>query len=315
LDNKYRRYRGAEEIVCAAEERIAYLLSFLPPKLACKISSVLSGRADYPLGLSEIRLRAGGGSYLIMSGENVYISSGIDSAEAQRILLKFCRGSRYAFEDSVREGYITLPHGIRVGIIAEAKYSGGSLAGIGEISGFVCRIPTAPSSVSGELCSAILNGNGGGALIFSPPSGGKTSALRALASLLGSSPLGKRVVVVDDRGEFCRESYTDCCVDVIKGYKKRQGIELALKSLSPEIIILDELIGDEADELIAAGRGGVEILASVHASDISELTKRKYVERLLCAGIFHKVAGIFRNGEEREIKLYSASELFSMETC
>lgn len=304
------------ELCERAEKNISRVLAMLPAQLECRLRACLSCREDYPLGLSEIRLRAGRGSYVVMSGENIYLDSGISSDEAEKLLTELCRGSRYAFEESIKEGYLTFSQGVRVGIIAEARYSDGSIAGISRVSGFVFRFPSAPSEVAEELFESISERCEAGMLIFSPPAGGKTAALRSLAAIYGAPPINKRVVIVDERCEFCEEDYKGLCVDIIRGFKKKKGIELALRSLSPEIIIVDELIGeDEAAALLSAGRGGVRLLASVHGSSIDEVIAKPYIRSLVDGKIIDSIAGIFAEDGKRRIEFCSVEKLKECATC
>ena len=299
-----------------AIERVMRVFGLLPSGLARKLEILMSSREDFPHGLSEIRLRVGGSSHIVLSGKNIQLSSGINSIQAEEIMTKLCHGSRYAFEDSIKEGYITVEGGIRVGIVAEARYAGGSIVGVGNIYGFVFRIPTADSQVSSELADMFFEQTQAGMLIFSPPGVGKTSALRAVAKILGSAPYSKRVVIVDERCEFCRDDYRSCCVDVIGGYKKREGIELALRSLSPEVLIVDELIGEaEAKALISAGRGGVSLFASIHASDANELLAKDYIKELFSSGVFDTIAGIYVENGKRILKKYRFNELREVLPC
>ena len=286
-------------------------LSYIPRGIAEKIRGTLSRREDYPLGLSEIRLRVDRGSSLVLSGENIPCGRGLTEEEADRLLTELCHGSVYAFRDSLRDGYIACD-GIRVGIVAEAKYEGGELVGICRPEAFVFRLPVCRSAVAGELADLFMETSftATGMLIFSPPSGGKTTALRGIAARLGSPEYNMRVVVIDEKCEFVREDYRGSSVDILRGFRKAKGIEVALRGLSPQILIIDEIIGEsEAQSLLSVGRGGVRLIASAHGGSIEEMAAKGWVQRLVRENIIDSFAQIRKCGSEFSLALFGAKDI------
>ena len=117
-------------------------------------------------------------------------------------------------------------------------------------------------------------------LIYSAPGGGKTSAIRELAGRISREAL-LRVSVVDERRELAAEDLSDAPIDVLSGYGKAEGIEIAMRTLSPEVMIIDEIADlSEAEALLSVGRGGVPIIATAHAEDISDALRRRAVRLL-----------------------------------
>ena len=121
-------------------------------------------------------------------------------------------------------------------------------------------------------------------LIYSPPGGGKTSAIRDLAGRISREAL-LRVSVIDERRELLAEDLSDAPIDILSGYRKAEGIEIAMRTLSPEVMIIDE-IADEAEAmaLLSVGRGGIPIIATAHAEDIKEALERRAVRVLYDGG-------------------------------
>ena len=142
-----------------------------------------------------------------------------------------------------------------------------------------------------------------GVLIYSPPGIGKTTLLRSVAVMLasggwseGTEPL--RTVVIDTRGELAFASEgRDLCLDVLSGYPRRRGIEIATRCLNAEVIICDE-IGDyeEAMSLVASHNCGVPLIASAHAGSVNQLLSRTGLRLLHEAKIFGAYVGIERDG-------------------
>ena len=133
-------------------------------------------------------------------------------------------------------------------------------------------------------------------LIFSPPGIGKTTALRSLVKRIGSGSDPLRVAVIDERCEFIKEELSGCEVDLLRGYGKRRGIEIAARTMSPEILVLDE-IGDEDCEAIAGVVGcGIPIVATAHGASVDELCSRESLHRLIKNGYFDVFVGISYTG-------------------
>ena len=125
-------------------------------------------------------------------------------------------------------------------------------------------------------------------LILSPPGCGKTTLLRELIRNLSRAEGGYAVGVVDERGEIAgmcggiAQMDLGECTDVISGCPKAEGMLLVLRSMSPQIIAVDEL-GRESDFLAASDliHAGVKLLCTVHGSSLEELEKRAFLGRLL----------------------------------
>lgn len=272
-------------------ERLLRILELLPPSLSREISRMGENRRDYPDGLSEIRVRCCARSSIVLSGKNIPLFTRVSSAELSQIYDKILSGSMYAHVKDLKCGFVSIFSGVRVGISASVSDSGELPA---EIMGLVFRIPISPSESSDDLYSAWKR-VGGGLLIYSLPGEGKTSALRALAGKV-SRESGKRVTVIDERREFITEDYADATVDILSGYSKERGLEIALRTLSPEVIVIDEIGSlDEAVALLKVGRGGVPIIASAHAGSFEEVTRKASVAKLADEGYFNVYARLYRD--------------------
>ena len=105
-----------------------------------------------------------------------------------------------------------------------------------------------------------------------------------------------RVVIVDERREFFWDMYRDALVDILPGYKKAKGIEIAERCMSAEVIIVDEIGSrEEAEAIESVGFGGVPIIASAHAGSLEQLLSKKHILSLVRSGYFKIFAGLYKD--------------------
>ena len=274
-------------------ERDFYL--FLPAGLKRELDGILFSRTA---PISELHLKIGSLSSVIIGGERISLSYFVTDGEIESLFQRLTEDSLYAYRESILSGYVTLKGGVRVGVVGEARYDGGRLVGINNVSALCFRIPNGEFSNKEALMKAFLSSRRG-LLIYSPPGAGKTSALRALAYMLGRGRDGKKLAVIDERLEFSPENYLDARVDILRGYKKCDGLEIALRTLAPEVIMLDEIGSEnEAKSMLSYLNSGVKIVATAHAESYSELTKRKSLVPFLERDIFDVFFGLSRRGGE-----------------
>ncbi len=310
--------------------------SALPYRLSDEIR-----RTGYAARIEEIRMRRGRRCSLVVSGENIMLDTVMSQSEMQAVLEGICQGSLYAFSDTINQGYIVLPDGVRVGVCGRAGCEGERVIGIYEISSLSVRIPHKSRPCGDEICALLEKFDRvNGVLIYAPPGVGKTTLLRGVATKLASgswqgnavpsyyknghrrsgkaypsfgselsasSPYGssqgmqhapRRTVVIDTRGELGFDSDGEAlCLDVLAGYPRRRGIEIATRCLNAEVIICDE-IGDyeEAMSLVASHNCGVPLVASAHAGSVEQLLSRTGLRLLHEAKIFGAYVGIARDG-------------------
>ena len=267
-----------------ADEVPSVILSALPYRLVDEINRIYTGGR-----IEEIRLRRNRCASLTMSGGNVVLSTALEGREIDSALSGMCSGSLYAYSDTINRGYVSLPGGIRVGICGRAACEGERMLGVHEISSLVIRIPHRARRVGQPICDLLHSfERQRGVLVFSPPGVGKTTLLRGVISILSSGDHPLRTAVVDTRGELTFSLGGErLCIDVLSGYPRGLGIEIATRTLSAEVIVCDE-IGDysEAMSLVSSHNCGVPLIASAHAGDVNELLRRTGIMLLHEANIF-----------------------------
>ena len=277
------------------EEKLERILEYLPNGMAGEISRIARGRRGE---ISEIRIRLGARSALLFGDESVTLFSPIDKQLMNETVDRLIDGALYAHRDSIAAGYISIGGGVRVGICGHARYDGDRLVGVGEISSLLFRIPPSECAFADELYRIYKENSNHGLLIYSPPGVGKTTALRSLAHSLGSGRDARRVAVIDERCELDESDYKGDEVDILKGYRRREGIEIATRTMSPEVIMIDELGEGDAEPVSRVVRCGIPIVATAHAGSLDELKSRVALAPLLSLGAFDLFVGIFREGRE-----------------
>ena len=284
------------------------ILSCLPAALRTTIAIMREGQTEFLSRLSEIRLLAGHYAVLTIDGGNLPLPLLFSREELEKTLSALCGDSLYAYSESLRQGFL-FAFGCRVGVGGRAVYEGGQISGIAEISSLCIRLPhTVPGA--GRVAEEVfrLLSCRAGLLIYSPPGGGKTTLLRELARAVSSGAQAKRVALIDARGELYDDDFPPACqVDVLRAYPLALGIEMATRTLSPEVIICDE-IGSmgEAEAVLNVKGCGVPIVASAHAADIDELLARPPIAALVAGGVFAAYIGIVRCGNEFFYRVQSA---------
>lgn len=243
-------------------------------------------------GLEEIRVRTGKPVALHYGRETSFLSrngglcaepEGAYSAQksdVEECVEKLCRGSVYAFLDEIKNGYITTEEGDRVGISGTMVTDGEEIVNVRDIAALNFRFAREVTGAADLLMPYLVrDGELQSTLVISAPQFGKTTLLRDAARQLGEK---YKVAVIDERNEIAAMSrgvsHYDLGIhtEVLAGCPKDRGIFMALRSLSPQVIITDELGGDRDLEAVRRALNcGVSVLASMHAGSIAQLARKK----------------------------------------
>lgn len=239
--------------------------------------------------VEEIRLYHGRISQARTSKRSHSLGIVLNREQLQEILVSMCHGSLYAHAETLKEGYLTLEGGIRVGVAGHAAIENGKIIGIKSPDSLVIRIPhTITVDATAAVSRLFADGQVGSLLILAPPGVGKTTLLRAIAEQAASPPLSRQTVLVDTRGELCYGlGNHHLSLHTLSGHPREIGIEIAVRSLGAELIICDE-IGSDADAraILHATNCGVPLAASAHAASVKEALRRPALSELHHAHVF-----------------------------
>lgn len=225
--------------------------------------------------------------------------------ECVKLLNLISNHSLYALEEELRRGFVTVEGGHRIGLVGRVVVENGTVKHLKEITGFNIRIARQVKGVGDRWISTILHdGQIENALIVSPPQCGKTTLIRDLARLASTGGAGfppYKVGIVDERSEIagCLHGVPQHDVglrtDVLDACPKAEGMMMMIRSMSPEILVVDELGRVEDSEAIhEAIYAGVSVFATVHGQSIEELTRRPTLAPLLKEQVFSRIIVLSR---------------------
>lgn len=209
----------------------------------------------------------------------------VDAAVLRELFFHICGQSVFSHEEEIRQGYVQVDGLCRAGICGTAVMENGKIKALRDITSIVFRIPRDSPGCGDRLFLSGVDFSGG-VLIAGEPGSGKTTLLRDIARSLslGRFGPGQRVSVLDSRGELSAFDLGPL-TDVLKSCPKAAGFEMALRSLSPQIILCDELAPEDLAAIKAAARAGVGLVATVHSGG-KDGRGRSVCQELLSTGAF-----------------------------
>ena len=308
------------------------IINSLSINLRKKIKSIINDEVN----IEEIRLRVN--KPLIINGDskdyfyndktsnldlemkNPYIVTKEDIEETFQII---CKYSVHSFIDDIKKGFITLRGGHRIGIVGKVIIENGQVKNIKHISSLNIRISREIKGCSKKVLKHVIKNKNqiNNTIIISPPQCGKTTILRDIVRNISNGNReygfkGVKVALIDERNEIggsCMgipQLDVGIRTDIMETCAKDLGIMMVLRSMSPDVIVTDE-IGNESEikALYTALNGGVSLITTVHGDSIEDIQNREELRRLLDGNLFKKAIILSsRNGPGTVEKIYDLQE-------
>jgi stage III sporulation protein AA len=285
------------------------IIDILPEKLRKIVLGIPAGQAQYA---EEIRVRegrplmihGGGGEYFVRPDglptsiqDEGYIVTRQDASMLLQLLSNY---SIYAVEEELRNGYVTVKGGGRVGLVGRVVLEDGRIKTLKNINSFNIRIPREVTGAADKVIPYItVSGVVMNSIILSPPQMGKTTLIRDVARQLSdgfSKFRGVKVSIVDERSEIAGclngvpQNRVGVRTDVLDACPKAAGIMMLIRSMSPEVIITDEIgRAEDVAAVLEAMNSGVKIITTAHSSGMDDARYRPILSKLLEEKVFERI--------------------------
>ena len=286
-----------ESAIERLDDRLKLILNKINNDLKKDIQEVRI-RSDKPLMiriLSKNYYVYNSGKISIDKLNSIYITSQDQLSESFN---RLCEYSLYTYQEQINNGFIILKGGHRAGIVGSVVLRGNEIVNIKDISSINIRIARLVPNAAKEIIENVMNYNLEGLLICGRPGSGKTTILKDIISQISRGKFKElyNISVIDERGEIAGGcggdsfNYLGDTVDIFDGYPKVRGMMMAIRTMTPDLIVCDE-IGSEEETIAIESilNAGVKIIATIHASNEEEVYIKPQIKRLIATKAFKKI--------------------------
>ena len=277
-------------------------IACLPEERAAALSRVAEQER-----IEELRLRCGEAPSVRIGGAERPLSlAPVTADELRETVSRAARYSVHSYAESMRQGFLPLEGGHRLGLCGTAVAENGSVTGVRRISSLNLRVARQIDALDDIIAPYIGEGAPFSLLVLAPPGCGKTTLVREWVRLV--SDAGHTTAVADERGEIAGlaegvpQFRIGRCTDILEGCTKKQAALMLLKTMSPALVAMDEITSPEDIEAVAlCAHCGTAVLAAAHAAG----PQRPAAQTALpAAAVARRVrAGADDRAEGRETKL------------
>ena len=239
-----------------------------------------------------------GGEGFLTDHDGKYVVTREDLKETMEYISGY---SLYSYEDEMRQGFLTVQGGHRVGVTGKVILDGNEIQGMKYISCINVRLAHEVVGCADQVMPYIRKKDWvAHTLIVSPPRGGKTTLLRDIIRQLSHGEEKKKmpgvtVGVVDERSELAGsyqgvpQNDLGMRTDVLDGCPKAEGMEMLIRSMSPAVVAVDELGRKEDFKAVESViHSGCKVIATAHGNSIEDVIHQPYFERLVRRRVFER---------------------------
>ncbi len=304
------------------------IIQIFPVHIRQQIQQAFVEAEESEDSIEEIRIRIGRPVELLSGKRSKYLKKTgspilttektdvifISEDEIQDMVTFLSKYSLYAFTEEIRNGYLTLEGGHRVGIAGQVRMEEGEVADITYIRFLNIRIAGERKGCAKELVPYLIQSEGiYNTLLLSAPGIGKSTFLRDSIRLL--SDAGIRISLVDERSEIaacymgCPQNDVGRCTDVMDRCAKPSGMRMMLRAMAPQILAVDELGTREDYEAVRhALNCGCRILGTIHAGNIEELVQKESMRNWVEGNVFDRYVVLSKAEDgERQFEIYNGA--------
>lgn len=273
------------------------IVRMLPKNIADMMKQIPPSQLDI---VEEIRIRIGKPIEMNMNGKLFFLPYVVQKEDAFHLMNKISHFSIYAIEEELKRGYITVSGGHRIGLAGKVILELGKVKAIRDVSSFNIRIAREKIGIAHSIIPHVYRDGWMHTMIIGPPQTGKTTLLRDMARVISTGDSQKvrqafKVGIVDERSEIagCVDGIPNLTfgdrVDVLDACPKAEGMMMMIRSMSPDVLIVDE-IGrkEDAEAMLEAVHAGIKLVTTIHGKNLADIRKRPSLKDILDQDIFQR---------------------------